>query len=103
MSLLKLLATGRSLVGMRNTNSPYRMRAGQFLPKFGSPKNPFAPPPPASADAPAPSVEPALPGKETGSLFDPPITKDPEREPAPEKRPRWSQPKKKEAPVKPEV
>ncbi|HZQ46255.1 MAG TPA: hypothetical protein VFC07_04525, partial [Verrucomicrobiae bacterium] len=88
MSLLRLLAAGRSLIGMRETVSPYRMRTANLLPKFGSPKNPFmcapktepANPEPAAATpatpaVPAAAVKPATaktePAKmETISLFD---------------------------------
>ena len=44
MSLVRLLTTGKSLVGMRDTASRYRMNKQGVLPKFISPKNPFAPP-----------------------------------------------------------
>jgi hypothetical protein len=44
MSLLRLLAAGRSLVGMKDITARYRMRTAGLLPKFGSPKNPFATP-----------------------------------------------------------
>ncbi|MFO1477991.1 MAG: hypothetical protein U1F98_15250 [Verrucomicrobiota bacterium] len=40
MSLLRLLTTGKSLVGMSDSESRYRMRAR--LPHFGSERNPFA-------------------------------------------------------------
>src|SRR4051812_1463310 len=43
MSVLRLLATGKSLVGMKDQSSPYRMRTANLLPKFESTKNPFAP------------------------------------------------------------
>jgi hypothetical protein len=42
MSLVRLLATGKSLVGLHDSNSRYRMRSANPLPKFGSKKNPFA-------------------------------------------------------------
>jgi hypothetical protein len=80
MSLLKLLATGRSLVGMRETTSRYQMRAANLLPKFGSPKNPFAtqakaePAPVAPAPKPAAAPTPAKPEPakmETAPLFEP--------------------------------
>lgn len=45
MNFLRLFAAGKGLIGMRNSTSPYRMKRGAGLPKFGSPKNPFAPPP----------------------------------------------------------
>lgn len=41
MSLGKLLTTGKSLVGLHDANTRYRLREGA-LPKFESPKNPFA-------------------------------------------------------------
>jgi hypothetical protein len=80
MSLLRLLATGKSLVGMPNTNSRYRMRARTVLPKFGSAKNPFAPPPP-NLESPGANVN-ASPAKlKTASLFEPapqePVSQEP--------------------------
>ena len=42
MSLGKLLATGRSLMGSRGEAHRYRADRRGALPKFGSPKNPFA-------------------------------------------------------------
>lgn len=67
MSFAKLLATGKSLVGMSDNASRYRMRTQNLLPKFGSPKNPFAQP---AAKAAAP-VTPATSAArmETASLF----------------------------------
>jgi hypothetical protein len=41
MSLVRLLASGKSLVGLNNGLSPYRMRRQTALPRFGSGKNPF--------------------------------------------------------------
>jgi hypothetical protein len=41
MSLGKLLTTGKSLVGLSNSNSRYQLQKGA-LPKFESAKNPFA-------------------------------------------------------------
>jgi hypothetical protein len=69
MSLLRLLTSGKSLVGMQDTNSRYRMRTRNLLPKFGSGQNPFAAPSKASA-----SPKPAEPDRaklETASLFEP--------------------------------
>jgi hypothetical protein len=48
MSLVRLLATGKSLVGLHDSNSRYRMRSANPLPKFGSKKNPFAEKPAAT-------------------------------------------------------
>jgi hypothetical protein len=83
MSLLKLLAAGRSLMGTREAVSPYRMRTPNLLPKFGSPKNPFAQKPkaeptvrelpaqPAIASAAQPAQVKAEPAKlETAPLFE---------------------------------
>ncbi len=42
MSLLKLLTTGKSLVGLKDAESRYRMTNQRLLPKFGSGKNPFS-------------------------------------------------------------
>jgi hypothetical protein len=44
MSFTKLLATGKSLIGMKDQDCPYRMRRENLLPKFESTKNPFAVP-----------------------------------------------------------
>jgi hypothetical protein len=41
MSLVRLLAAGKSLVGLQDMESRYRMRRRNLLPKFGSSKNPF--------------------------------------------------------------
>jgi hypothetical protein len=56
MNLGKLLVTGKSIMGGRREVS-YRITNRTYLPKFISPKNPFAPPvkaeaPPKTADAP---------------------------------------------------
>jgi hypothetical protein len=42
MSLVRLLAVGKSLVGGRDMSSRYRMNKQEILPKFISPKKPFA-------------------------------------------------------------
>jgi hypothetical protein len=42
MSIVRLLAAGKSLVGAQNASSRYRMDKRARLPKFGSTKNPFA-------------------------------------------------------------
>jgi hypothetical protein len=67
MSLLKLLATGRSWVGMPDTNSRYRMRRANLLPTFGG-KNPFATPAPGSQPSGRSAKSAAR--LETGSLFE---------------------------------
>lgn len=85
MSLLRLLTAGRSLVGMKEITSRYRMRTPNLLPKFISPKNPFAvasktvpaktappkPGPAAVSPVPAPASSGPEPVKmETAPLFD---------------------------------
>ena len=42
MSLLRLLTTGKSLVGVRDTESPYRLTNQRLLPQFDPTKNPFS-------------------------------------------------------------
>jgi len=42
MSLVRLLTTGKSLVGGEEATSRYRLPRQNWLPKFGSVKNPFA-------------------------------------------------------------
>src|SRR5215510_10841154 len=42
MSLMRLLSAGKSLVGVRDNGSRYRMGNPGMLPRFGSQKNPFA-------------------------------------------------------------
>lgn len=75
MSVLRLLATGKSLIGMKDTSSPYRMRTANLLPKFESTKNPFAPKAEVTANFPAAplkteSVKAELARLETAALFD---------------------------------
>lgn len=41
MSLGRLLTSGKSLIGLRNTESRYHMRSRDVLPKFGTRANPF--------------------------------------------------------------
>jgi hypothetical protein len=41
MSLLRLLAAGKSLVGLKQSNSQYRVTSERLLPQFDSKKNPF--------------------------------------------------------------
>ena len=42
MSFGRLLAAGKSLIGLRNGESRYRENKSVRLPKFGAPRNPFA-------------------------------------------------------------
>jgi hypothetical protein len=63
MSLMRLLTSGKSLVGMQDNLSRYRLTKQRLLPKFNSKKNPFAPPmkaepaKPATDEAPPAAVE----------------------------------------------
>jgi hypothetical protein len=41
MSLLRLLAAGKSLVGIKDANGRYRVTEQRLLPKFASKRNPF--------------------------------------------------------------
>ena len=57
MSLLRLLTTGKSLVGVRDTESRYRLTSQRLLPQFGPARNPFSSrgkPDPAQAEARSP-------------------------------------------------
>jgi hypothetical protein len=42
MSLLRLLTTGKSLVGLRDAESRYRLTHQRLLPQFGPTRNPFS-------------------------------------------------------------
>ena len=42
MSLLRLLTTGKTLVGMKATESRYRLTSQRLLPQFGAARNPFS-------------------------------------------------------------
>src|SRR5208282_2909048 len=53
MNLGTLLAAGKSLALRRRGESPYRANKQFYLPKFGSPKNPFA-----SANQPGEAISP---------------------------------------------
>ncbi len=74
MSLLRFLATGKSLVGMKEITSRYRMRTPNLLPKFVSPKNPFAV---ASKTVPA-KTAPPKPGTAAVSPVPAPASSGPE-------------------------
>jgi hypothetical protein len=61
MSFSRLLAAGKSMVGMQNAQSPYRMRAENLLPKFESTKkNPFTLAPKTDTPKPEPAMTPSL-------------------------------------------
>jgi hypothetical protein len=94
MSLLRLLTTGKSLVGMSDTNSRYRMRTRRALPKFGPAKNPFAAPTPGS-ETPGGSAGSSPAKLETASLFESdapqPVSPKPAK-PAPAKQPKTPPP-----------
>jgi hypothetical protein len=49
MSLVRLLKAGKSLTDLKDSTSRYRVQQKVRLPKFGSGKNPFAPPETAAA------------------------------------------------------
>jgi hypothetical protein len=60
MSLLRLLAAGKSLVGLKNSESRYHLPGNKPLPRFGSKKNPFrATVFPDKAEAPSTVPDPA--------------------------------------------
>ena len=60
MSIGRLLAAGKSLVGVQNASSRYRMDKRARLPKFGVAKNPFtAEPRIPAAPRPVPPQPPA--------------------------------------------
>ena len=62
MKLGTLLAAGKSLALRRRGESPYRANKQFYLPKFGSPKNPFVPAN-QSGEAISPDTAPAAPVK----------------------------------------
>jgi len=71
MSLLRLLTSGKSLVGLRNSDGRYQVTRQRWLPKFGSKKNPFRT---RSGLVQAPVVgeaHAALPAKPLASTFGP--------------------------------
>ena len=65
MSMGRLLAAGRSLIGSQNNSSRYRLDKQVRLPKFGSSKNPFAPESrtaaPSEPTPPPPNMSPLQP------------------------------------------
>ena len=68
MSLLRLLTTGKSLVGVRELESRYRLTSQRLLPQFGSAKNPFGNSASAAAEpATAPATK-AVPRAPVGPL-----------------------------------
>jgi hypothetical protein len=69
MSFAQLLATGKSLVGVKDLDGRYQMRSQYLLPKFGSPKNPFGEPAKPRADRLTPGATPRiqLPAQSTGA------------------------------------
>ena len=64
MSLLRLLATGKSLVNVRDTESRYRLTSQRLLPQFGLTRNPFSSP----GRAEQPTVAPPRPTAKSGDL-----------------------------------
>src|SRR5579859_1432490 len=69
MSLMRLLTTGKSLVGMQDNLSRYRLTKQRLLPKFNSKKNPFAPSVKAEPAKPAADEVPPA-AAETGPFFE---------------------------------
>ena len=69
MSLLRLLTAGKCLTDLKDSTSRYRMRQKMQLPKFGSPKNPFA------ARPQAPAV-PAAPASPATTDITPPVSRE---------------------------
>lgn len=75
MSLGRLLATGKSLVSGQNRVGRYRLSKQMGLPKFGSPRNPFAsevntespPSPVVKSDRPVPGIPVAARATEESS------------------------------------
>jgi len=64
MSMGRLLAAGRSLIGGQNSPSRYRLDQRARLPKFGSSKNPFASESRTTAPLPPTPPQPAMPAAE---------------------------------------
>ena len=63
MSLVRLLTAGKSLVGLRDGDSPYRFTSQRFLPQFGPARNPFSNRPNAAPAQKKPAqTEPRSPG-----------------------------------------
>lgn len=60
MSLARLLAAGKSVVGVTNDVSPYRVVDQRLLPKFGLNKTPLCPPKAGPASRPNPNPNPNL-------------------------------------------
>lgn len=58
MSLLRLLTTGRSLVGLKDNEGRYRVTNQRLLPKFGSKRNPFRATTPDKVDVESVKAEP---------------------------------------------
>lgn len=61
MSLLRLLTTGRSLVGLKEIENRYRLTSQRLLPQFGPVKNPFH-----DSGDPAPKQPVACPSQNPG-------------------------------------
>jgi hypothetical protein len=80
MSLLRLLTTGKSLEGLRDADSRYRLCSQRLLPQFGPARNPFsnrAKPEPAQTAA-----RPLEARRESAAPAAKPATSDPNSEPA---------------------
>ena len=68
MSLVRLLTSGKSLMGLNNVTNRYQMQTKHLLPKFGNMKNPFSTrSKPAVASMESHSAPPALTPVETAA------------------------------------
>jgi hypothetical protein len=63
MSLLRLLATGKSLVGLKDLESRYRLTTQRLLPQFGPTRNPFS----SNGKSEAAQTEARVPGDDVGN------------------------------------
>ena len=65
MSLLRLLTAGKTLIGLKRSESRYQLHGGQVLPMFGSKKNPFRATVFPDKPEPVPALEESGPGVAT--------------------------------------
>jgi len=62
MSLLRLLTTGKSLVGLKDLESRYRLTTQRLLPQFGPTRNPFS----SNGKSEPAQAEARVPGEDVG-------------------------------------
>jgi hypothetical protein len=62
MSLLRLLTTGKSLVGLKDLESRYRLTTQRLLPQFGPTRNPFS----SNVKSEPAQTEARVPGSDVG-------------------------------------